>query len=166
MDPSNFKPTLSQEIIKVLKDNFGLARFEDYFDDDPLDIPQTLMPCIIVEKEETQFRHGPTGMDDNKHFILIKLVYNKKDDFGKPTAEMTNRRRLELLVQGVDNTTDETSQATIVGILRKNFTLGNLIENQDINVQYNIVPRPQDVITSEAHVRIVIDKLTAVSGRA
>lgn len=165
IEKKDFKPLLEDEIITILKDNLGSAHFKEYYIGDPLDIPQHKLPCVVVEIERSTSEAGPTGMDQWRFFVVIKLVYNKKESFGKEPNEVAGYRELRYLSQSVDLSNSEVSQSSVAGILRKNFTLGTLIENQVVDIQYGLTPRPQDVITEEAQIRVAIDQLTTVSGR-
>ena len=165
LEKGDFKPLLEDEVITILKDNLGSAHFKEYYIGDPLFIPQSKLPCVVVEVERSTSEAGPTGMDQLQFFVVIKLIFNKKTAFSKQPDQVAGYRELRYLAQGVDKSDSEVSQSSVVGILRKNFTLGNLVENQLVDIQYGITPRPQDVITEEAQIRVVIDKLTTVSGR-
>ena len=48
-----YKQTISDKIIGTLKDNLGSSFFKQYYNGDPIAIPQSLMPCIVVEKQVT-----------------------------------------------------------------------------------------------------------------
>ena len=165
IERKDFKPLLEDEIVKILQDNLGSAHFKEYYIGDPLAIPQHKLPCVVVEVERATSEAGPTGMDQLRFFVVIKLIYNKKTDFVNKPNEVSGYRELRYLAQGVDLDNNEVSQSSVVGILRKNFTLGTLIENQIIDIQYGLTPRPEDVITEEAQIRVAIDQLTTVSGR-
>ncbi len=163
---TDFKDTLADEIKDLLKTNLGSAGLKEFYIGDPIVIPQTLMPCAVIEFEQTTYDAGPTGMDDAFHTIVIKLVFNKKDEFGKKGNEVSGHRTLHNLAEGIDESSGETSQSSVVGILRKNFTLNNESDDQSITIEYGIMPRPEDVITEEAHVRATIRQLTTVTSRS
>ncbi len=165
IEKKDFKPLLEDEIVTILKDNLGSAHYKEYYIGDPLAIPQSKLPCVVVEVERSTSEAGPTGMDQLRFFVVIKLIYNKKKSFGKKPDQVAGYRELRYLAQGVDTSNSEVSQSSVVGILRKNFTLGSLVENQTVDIQYGLTPRPQDVITEEAQIRVAIDQLTTVSGR-
>ena len=104
-------------------------------------------------------------MDVVTQTVQIKLIYNKRDDFtAAPTSEVTGVRSLESFAQGIDPASTEYEQHTIAGILRKNFTLGNVATNQTIDIKYGIVPRKGGP-TAECHVTFVVDELKTVTSR-
>ena len=163
--PASLDKTLVDTIIELLKAQQGFSYFKKYYYGDPYDIPLSDMPCVAVELLRTQIYEGPTGMDLVTQTVQIKLIYNKRDDFTTaPTSEVTGVRSLESFAQGIDPTSTEYEQHTIAGILRKNFTLGNIATNQTIDIKYGIVPRKAGP-TSECHVTFVVDELKTVTSR-
>jgi len=161
---ADFKESFSEVIIRTLKDNLGDV-MRAYFNGDPVQIAQSLLPCIIVEKENLTVEVGPTGTDERAHRINVKVVFNKKDDFGKMPDEANTQRRLEDFTEGLNETTGEYDDHTVLGVLRRNFTLGNLVNNQIVNVDYGVTPRPQDVLTAEANIIVTISDILTVSNR-
>ena len=119
IERKDFKPLLEDEIITILKDNLGSAHFKEYYIGDPLAIPQSKLPCVVVEVERSTSEAGPTGMDQLRFFVVIKLIYNKKKSFGKKPDQVAGYRELRYLAQGVDTSDSEVSQSSVVGILRK-----------------------------------------------
>lgn len=165
----DFLPTLSQSIVDLLKQKLGSAIFKSYYDGDPWAIPQSLLPAVAVVKESEEFLAGPTGMDLRRSVITVKVIFNKKDEFGKDPAGANIQRRMENIIAGLDPSTGEVSQSSILGIMRKHFTVdtgsGPLVLDQLPSVDYGVVPRPDDVITAEAHVTLRFDQHVVVSGR-
>ncbi len=162
---SSLGKTLVDTIIDLLKQQQGFGYFKKYFYGDPYEIPLSDLPCIAVELLRTQINAGPTGMDEVIQTVQIKLIYNKRDDFTTaPTSEVTGVRSLESFAQGIDPSSSEYEQHTIAGILRRNFTLGNIANNQTIDIKYGIVPR-RGGPTSECHITFVVDEFKSVSTR-
>ncbi len=163
--PSSLDKTLVDTITELLKAQQGFSYFKKFYYGDPYEIPLSDMPCIAVELLRTQIDAGPTGMDNIIQTVQIKLIYNKRDDYTTaPTSEVTGVRTLESFAQGVDPASTEYEQHTIAGILRRNFTLGNIATNQTIDIKYGIVPRKGGP-TAECHVTFVVDELKTVTSR-
>jgi hypothetical protein len=162
---SSLDKTLVDTIIELLRTNQGFSYFKKFYYGDPYEIHFSDMHCIAVELLRTQINDGPTGMDEIVQTVQIKLIYNKRDDFTTaPTTEVTGVRALESFAQGFDPTSTEYEQHTILGILRKNFTLGNIATNQTVDIKYGIVPRKGGP-TAECHITFVVDELKTVSSR-
>ena len=163
-DPE-FAPTLVDDIINYLKAGVPRGYFLAFFYGDPLDIPISYMPCIAVELLREQIIQGPTGQDKIISTVQVKLIYNKRDDFGKTPDEVLGVRKLEQFAKGIDPVTLEYDTRTIASILRKNFTLGQLITNEDMIVNYGIVQRPNDELTAECRISVAIEQYIMVTGR-
>lgn len=162
-DPTYYKDAVDR-IRQFLKDTFA-DQFKAYFDGDPVDIPASLMPCMVVENLNSQHRSGPTGTDEMTETVLVKIVMNKQDDFGaSPDADMT-KKKLRRLVSGRDATTGQYLLNSLMGSLRTNITLGNamLVNNND--VQYDVDIRPNDIVTSEAYITVTLRELVVVPNR-
>jgi hypothetical protein len=163
MPRSDFKDTIADTMIDLLKTNLGSAGFKQYYYGDPIAIPQSQLPAVVVEFESSDITVSTTAQDDVDDVLVIKLVFNKKSDFNKTASEIAGHRRLRELMQGVDSTTGKIAANTVIGILRANFTLSNTIVDQSIGIEYGIMPRPEDVITEEAHARISTRQILTVS---
>lgn len=159
---SQYKDTVVDTVIEFLKKTLPQGYFQQYFYGDPIQIPTSLMPCVVVEKQQTDIIAENTAKDRLVYVINIKLIYNKKNDFGKTSNEVIGVRALEEFAEGRDPVTNKFNPNTIAGILRTGFTLGNLIVDQQLQIDYGVVPRPQDTLTGEAQIRCTLTELVPV----
>jgi hypothetical protein len=101
--------------------------------------------------------------------IVIALMYNKKDDFGQTTDEVTGKRKLEEFAEARiasdDNNQRTWAAISVMGILRQHFTLGNVVLNQDHDINYGVVPRPGNEMTAEAQIKVSFTELVPVPVR-
>jgi len=155
--------TTVDKIIRYLKDWDNAQFFKVWFygDDSDMDIALEQMPCGIVFLIGTNVKQGPTGRDEIQETIRINLVLNRTDymnDFGDETIGW--RKKLELMIQGQDPVTQYYDATTILGVLRTNFTLGNVLTDQTIKITYGEVDRnnPQDTRTGEAWVTLTVTR--------
>ena len=155
---SDYKESIADILIEKLKENLPNGYFKEFFYGDPLAIPVNSLPCVIVRKEGTQITQGATGLDVLTHTVVVQLAYNKKNDWGKSASEVVGTRKLEEYAEGRDSTTGQYDAKSVVGILRKNFTLGNIATDQDIVIEYGIVGRPDDQITAECQITCTIEE--------
>jgi hypothetical protein len=159
------KPNVPQVLLALFKANFG-NKFRMFREGDPIIIPASQMPALVISEPQTQYLDGPTGFDEVEHSLTIQVILNKKDEFGKPSDESTSLdATLDALVQGRDESTGEFLPQTVIGILRKNYTLGNLTIHQQATVRKGVIPRTEELTTVEAHIEIVVTELQQVSGR-
>lgn len=140
-------------VLNVMRESFK-GYFKTYYEGDPVVIPEINLPCCIVEKLSGSFSidNAPTGTDDSVSNIRIKVMLNKKDDEGAdPTIDLTERK-LRRLCEGRDINGHYLPES-VAGIFRTNITLNNkVIDIGDLQVEYDVVLRPDEVVTSEAHV--------------
>lgn len=157
------RPT--EEIREYLRTQFK-TKFKGYYIGDPIQIPQISLPCVVIEPVSENPTQGPTGMDDITEVIRIKVVVNKKDDYGRKASDVLWLQRLEDMVSSRDETTNEYLEDTFMGVLRKNLTLGNRFYSSEFTVTYGLQPRPQDMVTEEAEIIVTLKERVAVTGRA
>lgn len=162
-DP-RYKKFIIDDVILLLKGSFK-DTFKAYFFGDPLSIPQNLLPCISVEKNSSENRLGPTGHDQVSTTLTIKVIYNKKDDFGKNTNESSLHRTMMEIVEGRDPETSDYKDTSVLGLLRRNLTLGGTIVGQVANPEYGLVPRPEDTLTEEAHIVLTLEEIIPINNR-
>ena len=154
-------------ILEYVRAAFG-KQFHAYFEGDPGDIPQSLLPCVVVSKSRGTSNPGPTGTQDITEEILIQLIVNKKDDFGAaqqyPNTDLTNRR-LRILAEGRDEQTAAYLPNSVCGILSKNITLGENVLQMTIATDYVLAKRGGGMLTSEAHVTVGLRERVVVRSR-
>lgn len=173
MNPNQFQKTLIDRILDYLQnETIGLppGYFKGFYYGDPIAIPTSMMPCVSVEKQQTDIKAGPIQSDEIDTTVAIKLMYNKRDDFGKNPSEVLGVRALEQYAEAIDPTTNEYSTITVMGIIRKYFTLSDENNNytvldQKVSIKYGIVPRPDDTVTQECQIIINFHQLRNVSNR-
>lgn len=165
MIPTSLDKTLVDRVIELLRAQEGFNIFKKFYYGDPFEIPLTEMPCVAVELLRTKVDAGPTGMDNIEQELQIKLIYNRRNDYTTTaTTEVTGVRSLEAIAQGIDPSSLEYESHTVLGILRKNFTIENSSTNQTVNIEYGIVPRPGGP-TMECHITFVVEGMRTVTSR-
>ncbi len=165
MSDVQFQKTIIDTIKDLLVANLPTGYFRGFFYGDPVVIPTSFLPCVMIEKLSTQISHGPTGMDRMTTSVMIKLAYNRKEDFGKTPDEILGVRKLEEFAEAIDDTTKEYSLVSVMGILRKNFTMGTVVLDQQVNIKYGVVPRMNDELTGECQIQVSFTQLRTVTGR-
>lgn len=153
---------IADKIIKYLKD-YGDKRIKSYYFGDPLIIPAANLPSVIVVKRSSEISQGATGIDEIDKVYTIRVAISKKDELGKSPDEMAVQRTLADIVEGT--TGGSWGEQSIIGILRKYFTLGDTIENQDISVEYFLSERG-DLLVEEAEININIKDFINVDERS
>lgn len=135
----------------------ALPSFKAFYEGDPIDIPLVNLPCVIVEKINSRVTvvGAPTGNDNVIDVISIRLVLNKADDFGAKTDDFDmTERKLRRYVEARDPSTGTYHADSLMYALRKHITLDQAIYNNDVEINYDINPRPNQIVTSEAQVTV------------
>lgn len=150
----------------LFKDTFG-SYFVSYYEGDPVSIPSVSLPAIIIEKQtgRLSITDAPTGHDRFTEVISIRLVLNKEDDLGASDEKDLTERKLRRLVEARDPSTGQYMQGTLLKALRTHLTLDDLQFNADIEIAYDINPRPDQLVTSEAQVIISNTGIIPIDGR-
>lgn len=160
----SYKKTVVETIRDLFKDGFG-DQFRTYRIGDPIEIGESMLPAIFVTESSVSFTQDATGYDALSHNIVIQVVLNKKDDLGRPDDGNTLDLELDNLLYGRDETTGEYLVNSVVGILRKNLTLGNLSIDTVSDIRKEFVIRPAEKVTVEANVEVTVSELQPVNNR-
>lgn len=153
---------IADKLLEYLK-TYCDKRIKQFYYGDPLLIPTSNLPALIVENRSANISNGPTGLDEIENLYLIKIVMNKKDELGKTPGEVTCQRTLSDLIMK-RTSTNEFEATSVLGILRKYFTLGETINDQLINVEFFMATRG-DLITEEIELIINIKDFVNVPSR-
>lgn len=159
-------------ILALLKTALGTGTVKQYFDGDPMAIPQSYLPAIIVAQMSSQVVQGATGMDDMTEVFEIRVVVSMMDTMGKSQKEESSHKIVKALVGGLD-ATGLYQANSVIGVLRTHFVLnstdGIRIYDQQINTTFDLltagrVQKP-GVLTEEAHIRFTTKKKILVNTR-
>jgi len=167
----NFYPDAVIRIRDLLKAAFQAdGTFKGFYDGDPDPVGKSVLPCISVTETDMAFDVGATQTDRNTHTLLIKIMFNKKDDFGAalsdPQVDLTSRK-MRWIVLGRDPTTNNYLPNSVMGVLRPNFTMGNYAIGNSGKVTWGVNEREEvdGVATAEAHIMITVEELMVIPTR-
>lgn len=170
-DKPNVMTDAAENILTDLETAFG-SEFQGYFFGDPFAIPISLLPCMIVDLDEESQALGPTGFDRNTQTISVRIVLNKRDDFGGDTNTSLTKKRLKNYMSARDATTKQYLEQSVLGVVRKYLTLNAEIENQTGRIRYGVSDRSlfatnekQAMLTAEAELTITTSELVQVDNR-
>lgn len=161
--PKDYLPDSVEKILELLRNTFG-KQF-NYFNGDPIAIAESSLPAITVSEPTAQIQEDATGTDEIIETVLIKLVFNKKDDLGASPDTLQTEWKQRHLVKGQDPQSKEWADGTLMKALRENFTIDDTRLSQDIRIEADVNVRPEDVITNEYWVTITTRRLAFVPSR-
>lgn len=164
-----YRETIAKTFKQTIQDTFG-SSFH-YFLGDPILIPASLLPAIIIETQKTHNGDiAPTGMERMDRTVVVKIALNKRDDFGGKPDELMTQTKLEQYAEGIDTATGEYAEQSLAGIIRRNYTMGNLLVSQTLDIDYGVFPRPGGQgsadLTAEVHITLIVQELLTITGRA
>lgn len=151
--PQGYKDVVTR-IIELLRNAYTEDKVHAFFEGDPIQIADSALPCIIVEKIEGRSTVDATGTDTIAEQISIRLVLNKRDDFGASQEVDMTERKLRIWAEGRDTTTGYYTTDSLMYLLRTNLTLGGEVIDSDMDIRYDVNARPEDLFTSEAQVTL------------
>lgn len=154
------------KILELLKLNFG-EEFKSFYNGDPLLIGESSLPAISVSKISGTNTLGPTGFDEVTEVIMIKLITNKKEDYGASDDVDLTDNKIRNWMEGLDQITGLYVDQCVMSIVRTNITISQTVLDHDEEVAYGVVPRDQksDFWTSEAHLKLTLRRYIQIPGR-
>lgn len=158
------KITVAETLRDLFKESLG-DRFKLYRVGDPILPGQSQLPAIFITETAVDFEQDATGMDKISHHLLIQVVYNKKDELGRPEKGNTLDTEIDNVIYGRDATTGAYLPNTIMGLLRTNYTLGGLSIETIGDARKGVVPRPEQMLTVEGQIEITVSELQEVNNR-
>ena len=168
--------TVGLQILQLLQSNFGSGTFKSYFFGDPDLIGQSSLPAIVVEESSATTEVEYTQMDTEVKTIMIKIVYDKRDDWGGPDNIDTTFAKIRDVIDGRDPVTGQYLEKTLKSILRTSFTLSNPASTasnsvqpyavgQTMKTQYYTQQRPENTYTQEGKLTMTVTELIVVPNR-
>lgn len=159
------KLTVSEVIINLFKTAFG-DQFKLYRVGDPIVPPASALPAVFVTENLVEFNQDATGYDKIVHHLVIQIVFNKKDEMGRPVDGNTLDTIIDNIIYGRDESTNEYLANTIMGVLRTNYTLGGLSVETIGDARKGVVPRPETMLTVEGQIELTVSELQPVNNRS
>ncbi|KSZ59663.1 MULTISPECIES: hypothetical protein [Rhodococcus] len=155
----------TQRILDLMKQTFGTHEgggpFKEFYDGDPDEIPAFNLPCIVVDQTNDDTDKGAWGQDDVTDTIMIKVIFNKADDW---TANIDpndlTSRKIRRIIAARDPKTGRYLPNTVKGALRAMGTKGLTAVGGNLSVEYGMVPRvngDKGLLTQEGWVRFTIE---------
>lgn len=156
-------------VLELLKDTFG-EQFKAYYNGQPEEIPESMLPCVMVSETTGSIESGATGTDNILETIVIILALNKKDDmFADPEKDLTEFK-LRKLVKG-QYPQDHAKKGqyienTVMYAIRRYISMNDAVLNSRIETDFDVNLRGEEVLTQEAYVVVTLERLALVPSRS
>lgn len=171
MAETSFYKDPPRMILDLMKATFG-DRIKAYFLGAPSYVfPEAAYPVCVVQSVQSKntITGAPTGTDSVGELIHIYFMENGADDQGGTDDEDTTMRKLYNKIQGRDPATGYYLAGTALYALRTNISLMNGNVNttidQDVSVDYDVIPRADSPVIMEAIISIVTRERVQVPNR-
>ena len=153
---------LEDKIIKLIKENIN-SSIKIIHRGNPDNLNASMLPLVYVSGDDTEGKAGPTQMDDLTHTFTIGIILDRRSGIGGVLNENVSHRQIRELAEG-KNSNGTYRDDSVIGILRKNFTLENSAYNQIFTIRYRL-RLSKDLITEEARITARISELVSVPQR-
>lgn len=143
-------------VLDLMRDTFGTF-FREYYDGEPENVPESMLPCIMVVSPAIEISASATGTDDIIEQISIIVCLNKKDDKGATSNDDLTMYRIRKIIMGQDPSTKEYLPQTMMYALRKHITLSDTMIGSAVSIDFDV-----DVIGEST---VVQKGIVTLSGR-
>lgn len=161
-----YQDPIIKKYIDLIKGVVGNDFFKIYYQGDPIRIPISNLPAIIISKDETRVSNALEGGSnvDDAHLMALTLtvVTDIRDQINDDKAVAPGIAKLYDIIEGRDETTLKLKDKSILHILRNNVDLDTSLGlRTDLGsitrVDYGLTigKREQDAWAIEAQVEFI-----------
>lgn len=120
MAPQNIDPII-QLYIDLVKKNTNV--FKAFYVGDPIRIPVSMMPCLIVARRMTTTEPYTNTEDIHNIQLVFTVVADIRKDISDETTLTPGNGTLYDIMEGRDPATYQLKPQSLLGILRKNVNV-------------------------------------------
>ena len=146
----------SIELLKAKLEEKLKGSIKSIYTGDPHILPESVMPCIIVNPVRTDTEVADNARDVHTHSIAVSLVIDARQYFNATPDKMVGTEFLMTTMEG-ETSSGAIDSNSILGVLRENLTLDTNRSIGNISsVDYTTRQRTEDLITLEVVVSLDI----------
>lgn len=139
----------SIELLKTVLEEKIKGVVNSIYVGDPYILPDSVMPCLIINPVNTETSVFDNARDLHEHNITISLVIDARQYFNATPDKMVGTVFLMDTMAG--ETSGVINTNSIIGILRNNLTLeANRFIDNISTIDYTTRKRTEDLITLES----------------
>lgn len=154
------------QVLDLLKTSLS-NKVKTFYQGNPMNLTTSMLPVVFVEANGSDTSVNATGLDAVVHTITIGLIYDKRSELGGVLNEnVANRTMIKIMEDR--NANGQYADDSITGIVRKNFTLNNSINNQLLSLKYSVSNRgtaQAPIIYDEARITFRVTEFVPVPSR-
>jgi hypothetical protein len=128
LNPTPYQDPVINAYIEMIKKYTGNT-IKKFYQGDPIRIPVSNMPAIIVAKRQTMTSYATNAEDSHKVTLVITVVADIRNDISQDTALVPGMGALYDLMEGRDPTTLQLKPSSLLSIIRHNV---------DVNQQFQL----------------------------
>ena len=162
---ATYKLTLSERILEVLQDNLKGSLFKSYFTGYKAEIGRSYLPAVMVAQRRSEITHGATSTDRRTSTLEIFLIIERTTQLNREGRVMEGQQILEHYMEGRNDSTGEYIDESILGVLRRKFTLANTVIDQEVDIDYAEIVRDDGSILLTAVATVTVRESFIVSNR-
>lgn len=133
----------------------GIVR--SFYVGDPFIIPESQLPCIMINPIKTETTVLDNQRDSHTHTIEVSLIIDARKYFNATPATMVGTEFLMDTMEG-ETSAGAIDTPTILGVLRSNLDLGTNRFIQNVSsIDYSVRRRTEELITLEAISSLTIE---------
>jgi hypothetical protein len=151
-------------VLEILKDTFN-DYFKAYFEGTMDEIPESMLPCVMVTSNQGEIAADATGTDAIAESLSIIVAVNEKDFLGASGETALADHFVRHLVYGQDPDTSQYLPQSFMYALRKHFTLNEGTVDNRISFDFYPAQRGEQIFTREAILTLSISRLAMVPSR-
>lgn len=159
--------TIYKAVLDVIKAAVG-DRIKTYRTGDPIVMAKSDLPMLYVRNASTSVQLDATGLDLRERSLEIGVAVSKLENIQDNAYEKDNADDvLHSIVEGIDDATGTYRLDSVVGALRKNFTLSSRVVGvPSMTIIYRPDPtRSATMITEEAVITMDAQERISVTNR-
>lgn len=146
----------SLEILKTKLEPRLKGKVKAFFIGDPPIIPESYLPCLVLNPTRTETDIADNSRDSHNHYIDIHIVIDARQYFDATPERMVGTNFLMETMEN-ENADGSIDSNSILGILRDNLDLGANRYIQNISaIDYTVRKRTEELITLEAILHLEI----------
>lgn len=175
---SEYALTVEEVIARTLEEDLGDEFFKSYLVGriDTPTVNRSKLPALLISRFGSTVRAQTTATDIISYTIAITAILDRKQGFMGINGEEANSLMLNNLIDGIDPVTKEYSAFSVMGVLRKKFSLPQTsddglqivgtIDDEIADVNYPVTRLRDTITTMEATIKLTVKKHVVVTGRA
>ena len=114
--------------------------FKEFYYGDPIRIPASNLPAIILSREQTRVGHLTNAEDEHGMQMILSIITDIRNDLSDYTNIVAGVNTLYDLVEGRDATTLQLKPTSLLSILRHNL---------EVDIQHNLRTDLSTITTAE-----------------